>query len=167
MKFIDFISIVQNDLDDFDSERYIELCESLKSNAKLDDFLMYWSFFLYRNPLSSNPKLEKVFNKQKTLSSKIGILSRHLIKVAKKKGVDQFLIDEYCNYKKKVRWWEKYYGDFKKRKPSDAKQYIKDGEINVKEFADFVERNTYISTRKKLNSDKFNILTFKLIRETL
>lgn len=69
---------------------------------KIDDFLGYWVILLVKHPLPEN--LQRVFDKQKDVSAQVGICSRHLIKTAKKQGIDQYRIDQYVEQKNNYKY---------------------------------------------------------------
>lgn len=82
--------------DNFDNERFKKVLKKIP----LDDYTKPWIFFLYSNPLPE--KLEKIFNRQKTVSGKIGVLNKWLIKVAKKKEVSTELLKLYISTRENV-----------------------------------------------------------------
>lgn len=166
MIFIKLINKVCNDVEEFDTDKFIHASHNIYGNTKLDDFLVYWAMFLYKYPIEES-KFSPIFFKQKDLSSKIGVVSRHLIKVAKELEVDQYLINDYCSLKRKIKWWDEYYRSFDSRYSKDVKDYFINGKLDIGKFSDYIERYTYIDTKKIHHRNRFNKVTFKLIEEVL
>lgn len=141
-----------------ENEEIIDRFREFKNILPHDDWTLPWLFFLSVNPLSS--KYQKLFDKQTTTSGKIGIASRWLIKVAKKKKVSQALIDLYCEYKNKdLSRFDRSIEIFSERINEENRTV--DGLISDHKLIESFE------TQKNVHERNFFQVTTKLIEETL
>jgi len=147
--YLKLITILLDNNDKFDVHKLDQSITDLGIKSNLDSFLIHWVFLNYKYPITESEKFSSVFSKQDDLSSKIGVLSRHLIKTAKDVGVDQYLIDHYCKCKKEFKFYDRWYEEF-----DDSIDELNKSKIRIK-------------SKREVWNHQFNSVTFKLITETL
>ena len=162
--FFKLITLLQDNDHEFDVRQYERSISDLGVESKLDIFLVHWVFFNYKYPITESDRFSSVFSKQNDLSSKLGVLSRHLIKTAKDVGVDQYLIDHYCKCKKESSFYSEYNKDFDKR---IYEEDLFGEDVPIDEFIWAIERRAKIKGVNNVWKHQFNSVTFKLIKETL
>lgn len=154
--------------DDFNRNKYDSICRQFKGNVKYDNpFLMLWCIFLTHYPLEGT--LKKVFNEQDSDSGRIGVASRHLIKVAKELGdVEQHMVDAYVEAKHrydKAKKLNKRLLGYKKERVEDNFNGKVDINDNLSDLTDLAfdegryKENTYV--KKKILQEK----TLRLLKK--
>lgn len=123
MRLLKYIKVIDPSNNSEELSNILECIEKIKSDLSdiklLHDDRLTLSFFLYLYPL----KNEKVFKKLDG-KKKIGYISRHLMSVGNKKGLND-LVDQYVDIKNKAKSAGYYKNsDYWKRSGEDSKSKL-------------------------------------------
>lgn len=121
----------------------------IKKHIPWDDYTAPWVTFLVKYPITHSG-LDRAFHKQKTVSGRIGVLSKWLLKVANKEGVSNELIKFQVQAKKEIDEWIPLYERWKRQAEDEIKT------TPNTEFWDLVDLDRKI-TRYEEKIERYNI----------
>lgn len=161
--FFKLIETIPTPRDEFDVPRYNEIVKSFEV-YQYDDFICHFAFFLYEFPLKETH--QKIFN-EKELGGKFGIAVRHLIKTAKRLGVDQNLIDYYFDLKDRKGLYKRCLQYSKEDIAKIKDEYTDEDEFELHKYYRTLIRFERNEIGERIYGHEFNRVTFKIIKSVL